>query len=1050
MPSQLPDSQTDAANETDAAKVTDAAAISGASKVTDAAAAAADATKATAAIEAATAATAANAALLQLLIPGTDADVLSNYATLGKRSRDIVFGAFEEDIITLDVETTGLSYQRDTLIEIAAVRSRGPELIDQFSTFVNPGRPIPINITELTSITDADVADAPDALTAVTQLAEFVGDTCVVAHNSGFDRNMLRFATKQSFDFIEMNDWVDSLELARIALPRCRSHALQSLTEAFCSERSTHRAIDDALRLAELWRVMLTALTDLYPGLTAQIAELYPDTDWPLRRHIAMVAGAISAGVTSQANAILSTNSSAQVGNALPFSLFEARRTRMRQRPRQEKLDALELLGGRGALIQVDARETVAAFSVDGLLGKMYAHFEPRQEQTQMALAIAAALSTNTHLAVEAGTGVGKSMAYLVPMALFAKANKICCGVATKTNTLLDQLLYSELPRLDDALPGGIVFEALKGYDHYPCLRKLSSLTRPGQAERMLNTESITTVAALLTFVCQSSRGDMDHLRLRFQPGELSRFDIVASAEDCLKRRCRFYTSCLLHAARRTAAEADIVLTNQALLFCDITTEGGILPDIRHWAIDEAHGAEDEARDQLSRQVNPRDMASNLDALLAGRGMLQTMKDAALRIDQTTSLVERIDATMTESAGVPNICRSFMSDVKGLVALATGPSYSTAYNSVSLWINEHSRDSALWSDLFTSGAALSRRMRKLWQDCRDIISFANEFAELQEIQADMVGMTSELASAIDTLELILNGDDRSYVYAAELDRRPETQTDSLQALRINVGEVLAEALYPNTLSVIYTSATLATGSSFDYFANAVGLASLPSSSWRSLQLASSYDFDNNMAIYLPTDLPEPNSSGYREALEELLYQVHIALGGSVLTLFTNRREMEELYNRLHDRLEAAGIQLRCQWPGFSSRRLSEEFLANRELSLFALRSFWQGFDAPGDTLRCVVIPKLPFGSPTDPLASERSLRERNAWFKYALPEAIIDLRQAAGRLIRSSTDRGSLILADTRLLTKSYGSSFLAAMPSRQQHAMDTQSIATALKHSTD
>ncbi|MCL2632792.1 MAG: exonuclease domain-containing protein, partial [Coriobacteriia bacterium] len=559
--------------------------------------------------------------ILQLLIPGTDADVLAKYATLAKRAKDEVFGAFEEDIVTLDVETTGLSYQRDTLIEIAAVRIRGTEIVDQYSTFVDPGRAIPLNITELTGISDDDVTGAPDALTAIVQLAEFVGSTTVVAHNSEFDRNMLRHATRQVFDFIENNSWVDSIQLARIALPRCRSYSLQSLTEVFCEARSTHRAIDDALRLAELWRVMLTALTDLPYGLVRQIADLFPDSEWALRPHIAQVAGSIPE--PAPVDGLLSPASTRPASTR--FSLLDARRARMQQRPRQNKQDALELIGGRSTLTQVDARQVMAAFTADGLLGQMYPQFEPRQEQTQMALGVAAALSTSTHLAVEAGTGVGKSMAYLLPLALFARANDICCGVATKTNTLLDQLLYSELPRLNKTLPGGIVFESLKGYDHYPCLRKLASLSR--QTERIASPNSITTIASLLSFVCQSSRGDMDHLRMNYE--DVSRYELVASADDCLKRRCRYYTACLLHGARRAAAEADIVLTNQALLFCDITAEGSILPNIRHWVIDEAHSAEDEARDQLSFSVSPRDLASSIEMLISGHGILSILKAEA-------------------------------------------------------------------------------------------------------------------------------------------------------------------------------------------------------------------------------------------------------------------------------------------------------------------------------------------------------------------------------------------------------------------------------------
>jgi ATP-dependent DNA helicase DinG len=1003
-------------------------------------------------------------ALQRLLIPGTDADVAGRYATLARRARESVFGAFEEDVVTLDVETTGLSYQRDDLIEVAAVRLRGNEVVDRFWTFVNPGRAIPAAITDLTSITDADVADAVNADGALSGLLEFIGQTTVVAHNADFDRNMLRYSTTTQWSFIEQNTWVDSIDLARIALPRCRSFGLQALSEAFCEEQSTHRAIDDALRLAELWRIMLTALGDLSDGLALQIATLFPSVNWPLRPHIAQVAGSGVGSGSSGRDADSGGNSGSGIsGNDLPrvgssgqqtsrFSLINARSQRIGQRRRKEKQDALELDGGRSGFRKVDLVKLEQSFTADGLLGQMYPHFETRIEQNQMASAVATALSTRTHLVVEAGTGVGKSMAYLLPLVTFAQANDICCGVATKTNALLDQLLYSELPRLDEALPGGVEFAALKGYSHYPCMRKLAALIR--QSDRLIDQSGVTTVASLLSYVCQSSQGDLDNLRIRFD--QVSRHEVAAGVDDCLKYRCSYHAVCLLHAARRHAAEADIVLTNQALLFSDIASDGKILPAVRFWVIDEAHGVEGEAREQLSTSISGHDMAASLEKLLAARGLLATMRDGAAAIEAgivveaatvgevsaAAMLVNRIDTVLNEAASLPVICRSFTSNVKELVGLTE----ESGYDQVHLWINERIRETTEWSDVFATGASLLRKIRQLWEDCRDMISLSNGYDQLSDVRSDLSAVTSELNVKMESMELILNGDNPAYVYSAQLDRRVEQQADSLLASRIDVGEVLAELLYPQTFSVIYTSATLATGQSFDYFARSSGLARLPAERWSSLQLDSSYDFENNMSVFIPSDLPEPGQPGYAMALEELLHEVHVALGGSVLTLFTNRREMEELYHRLRGRLEAKGIEVRCQWSGSSGRRLAEEFLSSRELSLFALRSFWEGFDAPGETLRCVVIPKLPFGSPTDPLAQERSQRERDSWRRYALPEAIIDLRQAAGRLIRSSADRGALILADSRLLTKWYGPAFLNAMPSSRRYTLETRTIAEVLK----
>ncbi|MDR1421560.1 MAG: 3'-5' exoribonuclease [Coriobacteriales bacterium] len=960
------------------------------------------------------------ALLDEYLIPGTDPDIAERYRTLATRARDAVFGAFEEEYVVLDTETTGLASEHDSLIEIAAAIVCGPEITARFSTFVDPGRPIPPFITELTHITDADVRDAPSARTAVAELAAFVGERPLIAHNASFDWAFIAASASVDSPLADRSRWIDSVELSRIALPRMREHKLQTLSEAFGAPPSTHRAIDDVEALARLWRIMLVALSDLPAGLVALMAQLFPATDWPLRPVLAQVAGAMG-GMEAQ-----------------NFSLAKARQARERARPKRQKVDAQELDGGIQPLISLDEHELASLFAPGGLLETMYEHYEPRAEQLEMAREVACALSTNTHRAIEAGTGVGKSMAYLLPLALFATRNHVSCGVATKTNSLLDQLMYAELPRLDAALPDGLSYVALKGYDHYPCLRKLMHLTRADRSYE--NTAAPTLLASLLSFVCTSAWGDLDPLSLHF--GELARFEVVASAEDCLKRKCRYYQHCLLHGARRAAAEADIVVTNHALLFCDVMASGGILPPIRQWVVDEAHGVEDEARKQLTLLVEARSMKATLDGLLSTTGTLASLRLSAANLAGASLLIGRIDGVRDEAASLPVLNESFFSYLKELSELAQ----QSDYNRVDLWINAHNRDTAPWGMLASAGLSFARRLEVFFKSLQDIVSLASQFEELSEATGDLAGLAAELKGALDALNLILDGGDHDYVYYAELDRRPETQRDRLVAARIDIGTVLLDEFFPNEMSVCFTSATLAAGEDFGYFARGCGLDRLPSERWRAVQLHSSYDYERNMAIYVPRDLPEPRTHGYRDALEHLLYEVHVALGGSVLTLFTNRRDMEAAFDQLRGPLAEAGVTLRCQTRGFNARRLRDEFLADRATSLFALRSFWEGFDAPGDTLRCVIIPKLPFTRPTDPLLQERGLTDGDTWRHYSLPEAVIDLKQAAGRLIRSSTDSGALILADTRLLTKGYGRIFLDALPSQQRHILDTDDIAEALR----
>jgi len=959
----------------------------------------------------------AQTTLEEVLIPGTDPDIVARYESLAARAHDASFGLIEEEYVVLDTETTGFSAANDSLIEVAAAIMRGPEIVDRFSTFVDPGCDIPPFITELTGITNQDVQGAPSALEAMKQLDGFVGMRKIIAHNANFDRQFVAYNAPANSMLGDEERWIDSLELARIALPRLKEHKLATLSEIFGAPASTHRAIDDVEALCGIWRILLVGISDLPPGLPALIAGVFEQTTWPLREVLTQVGGS--------------------TGDAR-FSLADARRAREKSQKLRQKTDALELDGGILKLRPFEPGELEEAFSHQGLLASMYEAFEPRFEQLEMATQIAQALESQTHRVIEAGTGVGKSMAYLLPLTLFAQRNEVTCGVATKTNALLDQLMYHELPRLDKALPQGVSYVALKGYEHYPCLRKLMALTREERAFE--SSAPAATVGMLLSYVCQSARGDLDPLALFL--GELPRYEICASAEDCLRRKCRYYRYCLLHGARQAAKKADIVVTNHALLFCDMGTHGQILPPIRHWVVDEAHGLEVEARAQLSLKLEPRTLRQTLRGLAGSAGSLASMARQALPLAGTAVLGEKIAAAQEDARALEVIAESFFSQIKDLCELAE----KSSYNQVKLWINEQVRESSLWGMLRSTGRSLSTRMEKLWQQGRDIVMLGEQFEELAEVHSDLVGLVAELKSTLEAMALILDGSNPDYFYYASLDRRPESMRDYLTAGRLDVGGVLLERLYPEVMSMIFTSATLAAGTSFEYFARGCGLDRVEGDLWKTVQLDSSYDFENNMTVYLPTDIPEPNAHGYHDALERLILEVHTALGGSVLTLFTNRRDMEALFERLKGPLGQAGIDLRCQMRGFSAKRLRDEFLENESLSLFALRSFWEGFDAPGDTLRCVIIPKLPFGKPNDPLMQERSLREPNVWRRYALPEAVIDLKQAAGRLIRSSTDRGSLVLADARLLNKSYGRSFLEALPSQRRYTLDTQGIADALR----
>ena len=738
------------------------------------------------------------------------------------------------------------------------------------------------------------------------------------------------------------------------------------------------------------------------------------------------------------------------------------RRQRILSLPaRKARVDADTLVG---RIAYPTPEEVELAFSSEGILGTIYPDYEAREEQRTMALAIRDALEAGENLVVEAGTGVGKSMAYLVPMVDFARMNGIGVGIATKTNSLLDQLVYHELPALCDAMAAMKEFREdtepftwapLKGMTHYPCLRKISRLADDGPGVREVMGKEQTQapqLAAVLSYVEQSEYDDMDSLKIDYRA--LPRYQITTTSNECLRRKCPFFGKlCFVHGARRRAETADVVVTNHTLLFCDLAADGGLLPTMRHWVVDEAHSTESEARAAFAQTVDSEALARLASRVADSSGSRNVFERAERSItsvqgEQLSLFFGLSSKARSAGNGFAKVAEEYQRRVKDL--LFFDPVKRTrkgqSYERVDIWINAEVRSSQVFADVAVCAAELVEAADKLIKTASDLVAYLEGIDEAALAQREMASCTMELRELRNAAELIFAQAPETYAYQATLNRKKDRHTDKVQALLLDVGDKMNETLYTATHSVVYASATLTVGSKFDSFENSVGLNRTEFSNASELLLDSSYDFDNNMIVYVLSDMPEPTDPRYAEALNQLLVKAHIAQKGSMLSLFTNRREMERAFEAVSPALKEEGLRLVCQKYGLSVKGLRDEFLADEHLSLFALKSFWEGFDAPGATLKGVIIPKLPFGRPTDPLYCERASRDDRAWWHYVLPQAVIETKQAAGRLIRKADDHGVLILADKRLLTKSYGKTFLGSLQSKTVRICTIDEMITALR----
>lgn len=994
--------------------------------------------------------------LQSFISDGTCEAIRERYASLPSIAETTDFGDLDHNIVVLDTETTGFSFHHDELTQIAAARMENGKITEWFITFVNPGKPIPEEVAHLTDIHDSDVADAPSPSDALADLVAFVGDAKVIAHNVDFDRT---FTTRHPSGYPLLgNTWIDSLDLARIALPRLKSHRLLDLVRAFGAPLSTHRADADVEATCAIFRILLAGVTAMPPALVREIAHMATPDEWCsqvvfdyfAKRYEKMADENVSRE-TLDGDALRPAD--------LKFSLRSLRRDRLGKLERAAKLDADDIAADpQRALVFPTDEDIVQAFSETGLVGALYNDFEPRMEQVAMAEAVRAAFADSKNLMVEAGTGVGKSMAYLVPAALTARANNIAVGVATKTNTLLDQLVYHELPALSESLAAinpdkpALTYAPLKGFSHYPCLRKIDHIVSDGAQTKLFGNKEQSqapALAALLSFIEQTEYDDMDSLKIDYR--SLPRRMITTTPHDCLRRKCPYFgTSCFVHGSRRRAEAADVVVTNHSLLFCDLVADGGLLPPIRYWVVDEAHGAETEARRAFSLSLSAEDIVRLANRVGADEASRNVFVRAERRVvipgmEEGSSLFYALtNKARLAGKAYAEAAVEFSEHLKDLLFFDQNKK-GKGYEIVELWINSDVRASATFSQVASYGREMTQRAEKLVTASQELVGYLEDIEGAAEIQREIASVAMELKEQMNAADIILDKAPETYAYAATLSRKKDRVAEKLEALLINVGEAMNETLFERTHSTVFASATLAVDDKFDAFENALGLNRSEHSTCAACKLDSSYDFDGHMTVYVASDMPEPNEAAYLSALQRLLVDVHRAQSGSMLTLFTNRREMERCFDEVQPQLKEDDLRVVCQKWGVSVKGLRDDFLADEHLSLFALKSFWEGFDAPGATLKGVIIPKLPFAKPTDPLSCERAARDDQAWRRYVLPAAILETKQAAGRLIRKADDTGVLILTDRRLLSKSYGKAFLNSLPSKTIKVMTSAEIAADL-----
>ncbi|MDK1081766.1 MAG: helicase C-terminal domain-containing protein [Anaerolineae bacterium] len=906
--------------------------------------------------------------------------------------------------VALDIETTGLNTERDAIIEIGAVRFNERRVEDEWSSLINPGRHIPDFISNLTGIDDAMVRQAPKLNSVIHELEAFIGDAPVIGHNVRFDLSFL-----QKAGILHSNDIIDTYELAAVLMPSAPRYNLGSLGQQLgILMPATHRALEDSKVTQGVFMRLFERAKELPPELLTEFVRLSEPLTWDARwvfQHVLTLSTKSKKGETGKNG----------VGD---FPWFKPERKKNNLAP----IEQVE------TVVPLNNEEVASILEHGGPFSQYFTSFEQRPEQVEMLRVVADSLSVGRHMMVEAGTGVGKSFAYLIPATLFAIENNTRVVISTNTINLQDQLIKKDIPDLLAALNIDLRASVLKGRSNYLCPRRLSFARQRFPA----NNNEMRVLAKILVWLRENKSGDRNEINLT-GPAEreiwlrFSAEDDACGAETCVKSTrgaCPFYK------ARQAAGTAHVLVVNHALLLADIASGSHVLPAYDYLIVDEAHHLESATTKALSFRVTEFDLGRMLKEVggttsgVLGRLLGET--NEALRPSEFGLLKQKVNRATDMAIRLENLNRAFFKVLAEFVAFQREGKPPSNYS----WqarILPATRTLPGWDEVEISWDQIGETFRHLLTNLSDLFKNASSlYAEgldrIEDVISDLGNVYRRLAEAETNMTGMISDPNAGTVYWIEVNPRGERL--SLNAAPLSVGSLIEKHIWNEKTSVILTSATMTTHGSFDYIRRTLGAEIADE-----LALGSPFDYESSTLLYLPEDIPEPNQPGHQPALNRALIATAKATGGRMLVLFTSYAALKRTSQGITSHLAKEDIYVLEQGEGASPNTLLESFKSTERAVLLGTRSFWEGVDIPGEALQIVVITKLPFDVPTDPLIAARSEMYENSFNEYYLPEAILKFRQGFGRLIRSASDLGVVAILDKRVLTKQYGRLFIDSLP---------------------
>lgn len=906
--------------------------------------------------------------------------------------------------VALDIETTGLDHHRDTIIEIGAVKYDGSKIVDRWQSLINPQRLIPTPIIQLTGITNEMVRDAPPIKAVIQDFADFVGDLPVVGHNVNFDLNFLK--VHHAFSENKVND---TFEVAAVMMPNAPRYSLSALVDTLqATNLRPHRAQEDAEATLAVFVKLYEMALDLPTHLLAEIVHAAQNIHWDAKLFFTQVLKSKTRETPK-----------ARQAKQKDYGVLFAKPGDILTRP----------LKPNPLIEPIDAEETTAVLSPGGPFSKYMQNFESRNEQLEMLQAITNALSNSQHLMVEAGTGIGKSFAYLVPAVFWSMRNNTRVIISTNTLNLQDQLINKDIPDLKKALDIDLRASVLKGRINYLCPRRLEALRH----RRPRDAGELRLMAKVLVWLEKGGNGQLSELNLT-GPAEydlwnrLSAQDEACTADVCMNRMggvCPYFQ------ARQAALSAHIIVVNHALLLSDVVANNRVLPEYKYLIVDEAHHLESASTNALSYRVTKTDIQRLFDELGGSNngilGSLLTDLSNQLKPAEYSAVSRVVERSTDLAFRIQNRFRDFFTKIEAFLLQERNGKEIGDYGQ-QVRIISATQHQPIWDDIMISWDEVASPLDELQRSLSSLISGLSDedaggIEKIENLMGEILSVVRRLQEMHTNIDAMVSDLDNNTIYWIEVDAKYNRL--SLNFAPLEIGPLMQKFLWHTKESVVVTSATLTANNNFDYIR-----ARLSADEADELVLGSPFDYENSAMLFLPNDVPEPiDYKNYQRSVERAIIRTARATGGRMLVLFTSYRQLKATSHVVSPLLAKDNIHVYEQGEGASTSSLLNSFKTTERAVLLGTRSFWEGVDVPGEALSILFIIKLPFDVPSDPVISARAETFENSFSEYTLPEAILRFRQGFGRLIRTQSDRGIVAVLDRRVRSKQYGQLFLQSLP---------------------